>query len=620
MVFALVSFGCATTNVKNPVKSVKVQGNEAFKDKSIVSRLATRPPQGLLIKTATSFDPIALELDRKRVEAFYHERGYFDAQVTDVKVHRGKDNGVSVEIAVVEGAPTQLASIDFAGVKADFARGVLKEHAPELEQGRRLDHPAYLLAKNALEQALVKAGYAHAEVKGVVEVDRTAHRAVIRLDADLGPLVRFGKVKVEGLKTVPESTVRARLAFGEGDVFDPEALDSTEGRLYALGLFSSVRADWAREGRPEVSDVTIKVAEGTRHELRFGVGAGVDRSHWEIRARGGYIVHGILGSTLNTLRLEAKPGYAWLRSFEGQNGPTIEATAALEREDFILPRMKGTALVAFDRDPREGYTLTGPRTNLGVSRPFFRDDALTIGVGWEFRAQSFTDADPLVFGPDALAGRLAYYEQVFVLDRRDAPLDARSGYYGQLSLNEGGPYAGGEVAFLKFHAEVRGYLPAGRFTFAGRVGGGRLDALGTDETPVPVRFYGGGGTDHRGFSFRRLSPMKRDSEGRAVPIGGDTAFLASGEARFDVFKFKDEWFTVALFLDAGDVRSAPGTIDLGDLHYAAGVGLRYDTIIGPIRFDLGYRLNRTEMRGPEGLDNPDPGQRFAFHLSLGEAF
>src|SRR6187549_1194825 len=106
MVFALVSFGCATTNVKNPVKSVKVQGNEAFKDKSIVSRLATRPPQGLLIKTATSFDPIALELDRKRVEAFYHERGYFDAQVTDVKVHRGKDNGVSVEIAVVEGAPT----------------------------------------------------------------------------------------------------------------------------------------------------------------------------------------------------------------------------------------------------------------------------------------------------------------------------------------------------------------------------------------------------------------------------------------------------------------------------------------------------------------------------------
>jgi translocation and assembly module TamA len=339
-----------------------------------------------------------------------------------------------------------------------------------------------------------------------------------------------------------------------------------------------------------------------------------------VRARGSYVVHGILGSPLNTLRLDAKPGYAWLRSFDGENGPTIEASATFERDDFLLPRMKGTALVAFDREPREGYTLTGPRTNLGVSRPFLRDDALTLGVGWEFRAQDFHDADPMVFSPEALAGRLAYFEQKLVFDRRDAPLDARRGYYGELSLNEGGPYAGGEVAFLKFRAEARGYLPAGRFTFAGRLGGGRLDALGTDETPVTVRFYGGGGTDHRGFGFQRLSPMRRDSQGRAVPIGGDTSLLASAEARLDLFKLKDEWLTLALFMDAGDVTQAPGTIDLGDLHYAAGVGLRYDTLIGPVRFDVGYRLNRTGVRGPEGLDNPDPGEHFAFHLSLGEAF
>jgi translocation and assembly module TamA len=620
VVLGLAVAGCASTHVKNPVKSVKVQGNQAFGDKSIVSRLATRPPQGFLVKTATSFDPIALELDRRRVEAFYHERGYFDAQVTDVKVQRTRDGGASVEIDVTEGEPTQVASLSFDGVKADFARGVLREHAPELEEGRRLDHPAYLLAKDALQQALVKAGYAHAEVSGVVEVDRTAHRAVVRLDADPGPLVRFGKVTIEGLKTVPESTVRARLAFGEGERFDPEALDATEGKLYALGLFSSVRADWAREGRPEVSDITIKVTEGTRHEVRFGVGAGVDRTHWEVRARGGYVVHGILGSPLNTLRLDARPGYAWLRSLEGESGPTIEASAQLERDDFFLPRLKGTALVAFDREPREGYTLTGPRVNLGVSRPFFRDDSLTLGVGWEFRAQYFEDADPLVFSPEALAGRLAYYEQRLVLDRRDAPLDARRGYYGELELDEGGPYAGGEVAFLKVRAEARGYLPAGRFIFAGRLGGGRLDALDTDETPLPVRFYGGGATDHRGFGFRRLSPMRRDATGRAIPIGGDTWLLGTAEARFDLVELKDEWLTLAVFMDAGDVTSTPRPLDLGDLHYAAGVGLRYDTLIGPVRLDLGYRLNRTEMRGPDGLDNPDPGQRFAFHFSLGEAF
>src|SRR5688500_154677 len=99
---ALVTLGCASTQPKTPVKSVKVQGNQAFGDKSIVSRLATRPPRGFLIKTAENFDPIALELDRKRVEAFYHERGYFDAQVSDVKVERLGNGGVRVEIFVVE--------------------------------------------------------------------------------------------------------------------------------------------------------------------------------------------------------------------------------------------------------------------------------------------------------------------------------------------------------------------------------------------------------------------------------------------------------------------------------------------------------------------------------------
>jgi translocation and assembly module TamA len=381
-----------------------------------------------------------------------------------------------------------------------------------------------------------------------------------------------------------------------------------------------VRTDWVREGRPAVADITIDVAEGTRHEVRFGFGAGVDRTHWELRTRGGYTVRGILGSPLNTLRLEARPGYQWLRSGDGDSGPSIEASAALERDDFFIPRVKGVALAAFEREPREGYTLFGPRLNLGVSRPFFDDDALTLHAGWEIRALVFQDADPMVFGTDAIAGRLAYYEQRAVLDQRDAPLDARRGYFAELQLNEGGPYAGGEIPFLKIQGELRGYLPAGRLTFAGRVAAGRLDAIGKDETPLPVRFYGGGGTDHRGFGFRRLSPMRRDAQGTPIPIGGDDRFLASVETRIDLFKLKDEWFSAALFLDAGDVTRAPGIFDLGNLHYAAGIGVRYDTLIGPIRADLGFRLNRTGVAGPDGLDNPDPGQRFAFHLSLGEAF
>jgi translocation and assembly module TamA len=615
-----VALGCASGHVKRPVRGVKVEGNQAFSDKTIVERLATRPPRGLIFKEAEEFDPIALSLDRKRVEAFYRERGYFDAVVEDVDV-RPDGKGVRVMLSVVEGEPTQVAALEVTGVRGDFARGVLTREAPGLREGKRLDHPAYLLAKDALRLALVKQGHAHAEVTGVVEVHRDQRRAVVRLYADPGPLVRFGKVHVVGLKRVPERTVRARVSFDEGDVFDPEALDATEGKLYALGLFGSVRADWEHEGRPEVVDVTIQVNEGLRHEVRFGVGVGADRARWEVRGRGGYTVKGIFGSPLTTLRLDARPGYSWLRADDDIHGPSIEASASLERDDFILPRVQGVALAAYDREPRQGYILSGPRFNLGLNRAFLNDDLLHVHAGWEIRYLDFVDADPLVFGPDATAARLAYYEQRAVLDGRDVPLDARKGFYASLHLAEGGPAAGGEIYFVRGELEARGYVPLHeRLTLAGRVNAGRLDAFGDDETPLPMRFYGGGGTHHRGFGFQRLSPMRRDADGDPVPTGGDDMLLGSIEARFDVVRFRKEWISTVAFLDAGDVSTPPESLDIGNLHYAAGVGLRYDTLIGPIRLDLGFRLNRTATIGADGLGNPDPGQHFAFHLSLGEAF
>lgn len=631
-VLALLCVGCASTKIKTPVRSVKVQGNEAFGDKTIVNRLATRPPQGLIFKTAEEFDPIALELDRKRVESFYHERGYFDAHVTDLDVQKA-GKGVRVTIQVEEGEPTRIAEIELTGTETDYARSVLARRSTAVRPGKILDHPEYLLAKDALQQALADKGYAHAEVDGVVEVDREAHRAEVRLDIDPGPLVHFGKVTVEGLKRVPESAVRNRIAWDEGDRFSPDLLDKTEGRLYSLGLFSSVRADFDREGRPAVVNVVVKVSEGAHHEVRFGVGAGVDRARWELRTRGGYTQHGIFDSPLTTLRLDATPGYSWLRSEGGTNGPSIEASANLQRHDiFRVPRLAGNALAAYDREPREGYTLSGPRLNLALEYPFVADD-FNVSFGWEIQYLDFVAADPMVFSGEAIAARLAFYQQRAVLDLRDVPLDARRGLFAMVTTEEGGIYAGGQVPFFRIQADVRGYVPLfPRLTLAGRLYGGKLSRFGDGETPLTMRFYGGGGTQHRGFGFRRLAPMRRGtpdnpedpmSVGDAIPIGGAESVLVSTEARLDLFKFKKQWFSSVLFLDAGDVTEA-GMMDLGNLHYAAGLGLRYDTLIGPVRVDVAYRLNRTAAVGPEGLGNPDPASSFAgkiaFHLSLGEAF
>jgi outer membrane translocation and assembly module TamA len=88
----------------------------------------------------------------------------------------------------------------------------------------------------------------------------------------------------------------------------------------------------------------------------------------------------------------------------------------------------------------------------------------------------------------------------------------------------------------------------------------------------------------------------------------------SAELRVDVTKLSGSWLGVAPFVDAGDVAPRFGGLDLGNLHYASGVSLIYETPIGAVRAGVGVRLNRM------GGDNPDPNDRLAFHITLGEAF
>jgi outer membrane translocation and assembly module TamA len=93
--------------------------------------------------------------------------------------------------------------------------------------------------------------------------------------------------------------------------------------------------------------------------------------------------------------------------------------------------------------------------------------------------------------------------------------------------------------------------------------------------------------------------------------------LGQAELRVVLFKIAGNPLSVAGFWDAGDVASS---ISLAHLHHAVGGGVRLKTIIGTVRVDVGVRLNRLEGLGPDGSPNPDPGQRVAYHFSVGEAF
>jgi translocation and assembly module TamA len=671
LVAAVGAGGCSTTlqgaaDANAPrIDDVEVWGNSQVDDDDIVEGLANRPPEGLFRKVYRRLDNLALEQDIARIEWYYQRRGFYSAKVVGTSIEPADDGGVKVTFRVSEGPPTRIAGLSLIGLSYRLQQSKLLAKRKDLVRpGQVFRHDRYLEFKDWMAAWMAHRGYPHARVEGKVDVDRDAKTADIRMVVDDGPLARFGKTTIRGLSKVPESAVRNRQAWETMDRFEPAQLELTQGRLYQLGLFSAVRMDYAKKGRPRITDIQISLTEARRQELRLGggvaVASGLDPQRMQIQARGriDYVMRHAL-HPLSTLRVELRPAWEWILA-DNQNGPGGEATVTLDRADLFLPRMTGQVTGGYEQSVLETYSTRGPLARTSLARPFL-DDRLQIVAGWRIRQTQFfgeaaaldgtipvLDDEGMPVDPAPPSGaedtvreqlklesgyRLAALEQTVSYDWRNDPLNPRYGIYAAVVMNEGAPAFGGKYTFVRATGDLRGYVPLGqRIVLAARAYYGRR--LGNNLLPITERFFEGGATGHRGFGFRRLSPFVTEEQPAPMPdetppdparaaIGGDELFLGSGEVRVDIGTLASFPFGVVGFADAGDVvcdlpdqPACADGLDLSNLHWAAGGGVRWNPVIA-VRLDVGWRLNRFEESEPDG----GPGwNRLAIHLSLGQAF
>lgn len=594
-------------NAGRVVQDVRIDGNRAFDDDDIVEVLAHRPFPRWPSKSYIHYDPLALRVDRKRIEAYYRERGYFSARVTDVTTTPVGKHRVSIRFVVDEGASTRVSARHVRGL-SDDQRAIV---APALEAttvrvGNVLDHPGYVLLKQDVKKRLVARGYAHAAVTGRIEVNRDDRTAVVTIEVDPGPLVRYGELVIEGNQRIPASAIAERVAWRTGGVYDPADLELTRRRLTELGVFTSVRIEprdpRTGEERPAVMAMRVRVTEGKRNELHLGIGAEWDPQRFEVRGRVEYRRHGFL-DPLTMLRAAFRPGYV-LFADELDREATLEASVGLERIDFVFPRVQGSAQVFAERTATEAYTSFGPGAGASLSRAFWRE-RIHLAVGWRFIYMLELDPDEVVedelLVPDPY--QLGRFSQDLTLDLRDDRIIPRSGLYASARAEEGGGFAGGNLDYLRLIGELRGYVPLGRrWVVAARARGGRLSFTGDE--PITERFYSGGAA-HRGFGYRRLSP-----EIDGVPVGGAGLVETSAELRYDLTTFRGFPLRLVGFVDGGQVEARFADLSASELQWAAGLGLRFDTVVGPLRLDVAYRLNPVD---------PDAG-RYSFQLAIGEAF
>ena len=415
-----------------------------------------------------------------------------------------------------------------------------------------------------------------------------------RIALDPGPRVRFGQLTIKGQERMDPRRLRKIAGFPEGEPFDPEDLETVRRRLRRTGVFSAITLEEAEFlGPGDTLDVTLTVVE---QKLRR-IGAGFEISSQDGAAISGYWMHRNLLGGGERLRVDGE-----VRDIgSGTSGRDLLLGVRLDRPATLNPDT--TAYVEARAEQMQEEDYSQDLGVLGIGFTYQPSERLTGDIALQYRRSKVDDDSDGVSDFEVLALPIAV-----TWDRREPLMtDAKRGFWVQGELT---PFAGFQDtgSGVRAAGEARAYRSFGatdRFTLAGRARAGSIFGPEIDETPREYLFYSGGGASVRGQPYQSLgAEVIPGPDGTTIETGGMSVANATAEVRYQL----REKIGLVGFADAGKVWTDGAFGGDSDWHAGAGVGVRYNTPIGPLRFDVA---------GPVGGDT---GEGVQVYLGLGQAF
>ena len=597
------------------VRNLKFEGVQAVDEGRLKAALATRQSSKIPWGRKAFFDRSRFDADLKRIQAFYADRGYPDARVTgfDVKLNDKQDE-VDLTVTIAEGEPVRVAAIDFRGFEA-----IPPDHLEEMKKrvplkvGQPRDRHLVVQTHDLAVNELRDHGYPYGKVV-TNEENAETRQAALTFVAEPGKLARFGPVEIVGNKSVDENIIRRQLTFKPGELFRRSIMQESQRRLYGLELFQFANIEPVNpEQQPEDVPIRVTIAEGNHQRVNFGVGYGteekarVDSEYHHVNFLGGARSAGLHArwSRLDRgVRADFNQPYFFRPHFslggEGQQWYTYTpAYRSLVKGAKMILTHRQSARTSWAVSITSEYSSSTIDEEFANSEDFpeFIDELIALGF------------DPTTLEQNGVLNAFGFDLQHSTADNL---LNPKRGYQIAFHAEEAGRFVPGGFNFYSGSADARHYLPFmnERFVGASRAQIGNIRPAGQDPSNVPFsrKYLLGGASSIRGWGRFEVSPL---ADG--VPIGGNSMLAMSAELRANVRGN----LGAVLFVDAGNVWAQSMGFNLHDLRYAIGPGLRYQTPIGPVRFDVGFQLNPI----PGLLVNGEEQKRaMRFHFSIGQAF
>ena len=523
-----------------------------------------------------------------RIAIFYTDRGYPDARITsfDVKLN-SKQDAVDVTLTVSEGEPIRIAHVNFNGfavIPPQHFRAM--QQSMPLKAGQPRDRQQVVATQELALNELRDHGFPYARVAIDERLGGAAGKdADITFNAEAGKMAQFGPIAIAGNQSVSERVIERELPYQPGDLYRRSLVQETQRRLYGMELFQFVSVQPTEvDQQPAEVPTRVTVAEGN-HSAR--------PLRRRLRHRGeGARGRGVPPRELP--RRRAHRGRARALVVARSRHPARFHPAVLLRPALLARRVRTGVVHLYARLP---FDVVGGR--IALTHRASAPTSWSVSLMTEHDASTISSnvlTDPtlrnnlIALGLDPSTasqhGTLTALGFDVQHSTADNLLNARRGYQASFHTEQAGRFLPGTFSYWLVFADGRHYLPVGRsLVLANRAQMGNIAPANGDQANVPFskKYFLGGATTIRGWGRYEVSPLSESG----LPVGGNSMFSFTSELRAPLVGKLGG----VLFLDGGNVWANPWGISFRDLHYAVGPGLRYQTPIGPIRFDFGYQLN-----------------------------
>lgn len=593
------------------IRQINLIGNKAFAEKKLLKLFNSSTPGWLSWYTKDDqYSKTKLSGDLETLRSHYLNQGYLEFNIDSTQVSISPDKkDIYITVNMTEGPKYTVSDVKLAGqmlVPEQELKKLIMVKPGEVFSREKLTE-----SSRKISDRLGNEGYAFANVNAVPELDKEKHQVAFTLFVDPGRRVYINRVNVAGNSKTRDEVVRREVRQMEGGWYNAEKINLSRDRLNRLGFFNEVNVETpAVPGATDQVDVNISVAEKATGNILLGAGF----SSSEGLVLSGSVNQSNVFGTGNRLAVQINSGSVNTVYSLSFTNPYYTLDGVSLGYDLYRRDVDATSL---DGVGEYESSTTGLGARLGL--PISEKDSIYFGAGIEQLAIGTTANSPIQYknfvtrfgsGNEATVNTLRLDTSI-ARDTRDNFLFPTKGLMQRAAVEFGAPP--GDLQYYKLSLQHQQYFPLTK-DFTLMINGEAGYAAGIGGKPLPFfrNFFTGGVSSVRGFESGTIGPKDLDTvTNEVVTLGGDTKLVGNVELLFPMPGMKDNSVRLSTFLDAGGVFGegnalyGSNTFSFDDMRFSAGLGVAWNSPLGPLRFSLAYPLNKK---------NTDKTQVFQFNL------